>query len=350
MLFAEGLRSLQLYRDDGSASELSDARQNLEKCVRRFPSDALPLYYLGLVLSLQGEDDQQRSQNAAQAARIFDEVAQSGPYSIRPYAEFNRDALLAQMESADPTALIQGQKAPSGLLRAMKDAGSRLLNWIVPPFYSADILPAKTGEDQAMRIQRSILSAHLQVLKLTEQPEAQSVKSIENLLVRVKKDLDITELPVRARIDMTADYWNTLGLLKLAVKDPAAAEQWFRAAIAVKPDWLLAKQNLMNALEAQQKWAEIETLKVQLRPNNPPPSEGSSISDQDADAIADMIAKAAPHGNAIAIARVITSSYGPIPQIVLRKIAQSLAGRVDTGLLDQIFKALPTTSVARPKV
>ena len=57
-LFAEGLRSLQIFQDEGRPSDLLDAQQHLDKCVRLYPDDALAVFYLGVVLSLLGETAQ----------------------------------------------------------------------------------------------------------------------------------------------------------------------------------------------------------------------------------------------------------------------------------------------------
>src|SRR5438045_2628917 len=60
------------------------------------------------------DTDQQRQQNATEAAQIFARVAEYGPASLRDSAEFNRDALKAQIGSLDPAKLVQYGAPPRG--------------------------------------------------------------------------------------------------------------------------------------------------------------------------------------------------------------------------------------------
>jgi tetratricopeptide (TPR) repeat protein len=342
MLFAEGLRSLQLYRDDGQASDLSDARQSFQKCARRYPSDALPLYYLGIVLSLQGEDDPQQTQNAAEAARIFDHVATSGPSSMRPNAKFNRDVVLAQTGTVLPNDIVRDQAPPEHLSPFLQELKS-WLSRALPGTYLVNSKPTKSDEDEALKLQSSILSVHTKVRRLGAQPDSQSVKDIETRLDRIKQELDRAQLAKRARIDMTTDYWNTLGLLKLAVGDFSAAEGCFISSLTLKPDWLPAKRNLVKTLEAAGKHSDADSLKAQIQAAENPPEHPQGLSEQDTEVIADLIVKSAPQDNPIAIANLITTSFGPIPQAAFRGIAGSVAGKANAELVTQILKALPST-------
>src|SRR5262245_46208642 len=86
MLFYEGLRSLQIFRDSNNdaaelekgVEELDHAASSLQRCTELYPQDALPLYYLGVVRSLQAQMNVETEQTARQAVNIFTRLMTEG--------------------------------------------------------------------------------------------------------------------------------------------------------------------------------------------------------------------------------------------------------------------------------
>jgi len=261
-LFAEGLRSLQIFQDDGRASDLSDSQQYLEKCARRYAGDALPVFYLGVVLSLLGETDRDhREEIWSRAINNFEAVAKRGPRALRANATYNRDALQLLLKKSSPNRVSHPAPTKTRMKRAFQDFMSRLVLRFVPTNFLLNIAPGATDEDQAVSLQQEILISYLRVQDLAEYQLLQfeiEASSIETKLDNIKVEIEHANVSENARQDMMADWWNIRGLLRKAQDDLPDAEGSFKSALAVKPDWLPAKRNLLETLEKQQAASEAE--------------------------------------------------------------------------------------------
>jgi hypothetical protein len=265
-LFAEGLRSLQIFQDDGRASDLSDSRQYLEKGTRRYPGDALTVFYLGVVLSLFGETDRDhREEIWSRAINNFEAVAKRGPRSLRGNARYNSDALQLLLKKSSPNRVSHPAPTKTRMKRAFQDFISTLVLRFVPTNFLLNIAPGATDEDQAVSLQQEILISYLRVQDLAEYQVLQfeiEASSIETKLDKIKVEIEHASVSENARQDMMADWWNIRGLLRKAQDDLPDAEECFKSALAVKPDWLPAKRNLLEALEKRQAAPEAEAVQA----------------------------------------------------------------------------------------
>jgi hypothetical protein len=126
--YMEGVRELHQYDNEANAEEpdeevinlhLNNARDFFRDCVETYPDDLLPRYYLGIVLGIQGQNEQARSLRLEleqeppdahavnpdtlflQAAKHFETIAErvdggKGGEDLLGYSQYNRAQVLAK--------------------------------------------------------------------------------------------------------------------------------------------------------------------------------------------------------------------------------------------------------------
>jgi tetratricopeptide (TPR) repeat protein len=258
MLFYEGLRSLQIFQDENNTSELTSAADHLEKCVQLYPLDALPLYYLGVVRSLQAEVGINKEQTALRALEIFSRLKDEAPDDLASRAGSVLKTLQMQYTQSDTVdrvmqAPVDSTKKPPSRWQGLVNAAAARIS---PP----------TEDDSATDLQWRIASCNLQIRRLSSSkqatPDSPELSKLREVLDTFEKELKTARVSNSARLEMTADLWNTRGLLSVAQGDATAAESAFRKALAIKPEWLPAKRNLLKALIEQGKSTSDEATRL----------------------------------------------------------------------------------------
>ena len=181
--------------------------------------------------------------------------------------------------------------------------------------------------------------------------------TVRDLIARIQEDT----IRCEAQNDIVADYWNKLAFIaweRATLDKPQVDGAWLQRARKYidiardgRPNWTPAQLNLARILDAEgNKEEALTTLakvlgkKKEAKPDPvlaPPPPP-------DSDAIANMILKMAVERNAQAVADHIQRSYGALSQDTVRKVTETLAGKVDAGLLNDIFSLVPMKTVSAP--
>lgn len=81
--FTEGLAALQAFEREKKQEKLTEAGEHFAECVRQWPQDMLPRFYLGIVRSIQDEPDFEET------IRHFRYIVDNGPEIYRPNAQYN---------------------------------------------------------------------------------------------------------------------------------------------------------------------------------------------------------------------------------------------------------------------
>lgn len=244
MLFYEGLRCVQIFRDMNDPSRLTEASGYLERAIRDYPDDALSHYYLGVVRTLQAQTEPQNQQHSVQAAYIFKRLREEpGLGDLGRRAGIAHDALTRTSSTAGSSQ----PRKPSGLLATLRlyyDAAAQRVSKSAKDARATE-LQAKIA-DVNVRVRRASgvdVPPHERTTEAESMREADLRREIEDL----RRQLRAAVMPDSARLDMDADLLNTEGVL-CAGRDDAAAAKAFREVLALKPDWLPAKRNLCNVL------------------------------------------------------------------------------------------------------
>ena len=254
MYFYEGLRSLQLFRDSNNPTDLSEAAEALEAGSRLYPDDALSTYYLGVVKNFQAQIGQNATQNQARAIEIFGRLKEETTLGdLHACARAAVETLQREPEEGSQPSVRAGaangepaQKAGSG-----ERVFERLRNL-------ARSLTPRRPEDSAYSLQQKIARLNARTRRVLDdngdptkvRPESEKQR-LSSELEKLQKELGATRINEAARRDMAADICNTAGLVNLAFKEFDKAEVQFRKALTEKPDWIVAKRNLADALDAQ---------------------------------------------------------------------------------------------------
>ena len=70
-LCTEGIEALERFERQASATQLRIAETRLEECVRLYPSDLVPKFYLGSVKTLTGYAGLDRAEELKRGCRIW---------------------------------------------------------------------------------------------------------------------------------------------------------------------------------------------------------------------------------------------------------------------------------------
>src|ERR1035441_5855066 len=108
-LCSEGLQALERFERQASRADLDVAEERLAKCVRLYPSDIVPKFYLGSVKTLVGY----RGLNEAIA--LLADVVEQGPDELKPAAQYN--LAVAHIEQYDDV----GFSLAEGILKPLAD-------------------------------------------------------------------------------------------------------------------------------------------------------------------------------------------------------------------------------------
>jgi tetratricopeptide (TPR) repeat protein len=242
-LFTAGVEALQAYERRAEDQILRRAAGTLGQCVRKYPNDVLPLFYLGVVKTLQGTGE------LDEALALFQKVLDKDVKELRPAAKFHLAwAHLERYRTED------------------FDIAERQLNEML----AENEKQTPSAEMTQLRLQAETMLAFLFVRqslwihRKEEQSRDSELAEAEHRISRIKTSLDKADLPEAAKADLLAEYWNVKGLVLWfrALTSPTqqirqqlgkeAAEN-FQAALHLKVNWLPAMQNLARLYMEVQK-------------------------------------------------------------------------------------------------
>jgi hypothetical protein len=257
MLFMEGLRGLQLFQDNHRHADLMDADVQFTLCAERYPKDALPLYYLGVVRALRAEVESESptvTQTRQEAQVIFEQLVERAPRALADVAQIGRLSTSRTLDFS-ATAAPSASEAP----RARRTGRiGRIGQWL-----DASLL-FMSRDERATRLQLEIARIHQAVPQQFHWSESQRAEDdphypqlIEQLdtFARTLRRVTLREA---ARSDLTADLFNTRGRVFMAASEWAEAESQFRQALAIKRQWLPALRNLSRVLRYQERRDKLE--------------------------------------------------------------------------------------------
>jgi tetratricopeptide (TPR) repeat protein len=257
-LCTEGIEALERFERQASAAQLHLAETRLEECVRLYPSDLIPKFYLGTVKTLTGYSGLDR------AEELLKEVAESGVDELRIPAQLN--LAVAYIERYDLDAFTEADRILQELTDdpAASKGATRRMVW-------------------AARANRLYIQAHLfwshRDWSSENIPYVEGAPKLRAQFEAFKAELDKSEC--RNDSEILADYWNALGTLSEAQsswnpfqKDQFAAEAKleYETALQYKKDWIDTTSNLarlyQNVLgdpdKAEELWAKV----FEIRPND----------------------------------------------------------------------------------
>ena len=257
-LCTEGLQALERYEREPSGHQLDLAQQRLQECVRRYPADLIPKFYLGSVKTLAGYA------GLEDAEQLLTEVVERGSGDLRLAAQYN--LAVAHIERYDSAGF---------------DRADRILRDLAGDLTSGT--PQRRRMAWSARANQFYIQAHrlwsLRAREPLEKDATRQAAALREALLAFKSELDRSEF--NADADINADCWNDLGTLSEAQayfepdrQDDFArqAEQAYRKALEYKRDWIDAKSNLArlyqevfkNAETARQLWEEV----LRVRPDD----------------------------------------------------------------------------------
>jgi tetratricopeptide (TPR) repeat protein len=231
-LCTEGLRALELFERQASPDQLRIAESKLEECVRLYPGDVIPKFYLGTVKTLMGYSGLDK------AVELLKEVAQTGSDDLRAAAQFN--LAVAYIERYNREGFAKADQILSKLTTDPSAATGtrRRMIWL------ARVNQLYIRADLTWRAARKMAT-----------PEdiglAETAPALREEFQRFKTDLDKSQFATDA--DILADYWNALGTLSEAQayfdqgrKSAFAGEalQDYLTALQYKVNWVDATSNL----------------------------------------------------------------------------------------------------------
>jgi len=233
-LFTAGVEALQAYEREAEDQTLRRAAGTLQQCVRKYPNDVLPLFYLGVVKTLQGTGE------LDEALTLFQRVLDKNVKELRPAAKFHlawahleryrtEDFVIAERELKEMLAEIEKQ-TPSAEMTHLRLQAEAMLVFL--------------SVRQSLWINRT--------KRLPLEPE---VAEAESRLAQFKAGFEKAELSEATKADLLAEYWNIKGLVLWfrALTDPTEqirpqlgeeAAKHFQTALQLKVNWLPALQNL----------------------------------------------------------------------------------------------------------
>jgi hypothetical protein len=288
MAFAEGLATLQQYELQNSRTSsisglpLIEARKKFEICHQKYPTDAMPTYYLALTDSILGQSIGEGTIDLGmrtvdkkalwiQAIGLFEQISLDGPYSLQDHAGFNRDSLEAQLQQSphivSPARETVFGSLWHGLLRW-------LTRWILWKFIQVvrlptaiDYAPTTLTELRAINLQRKMVAMVLKVESISQlsskverlpQSTVDQINDLEGKLGSLYREIH-RWIPKEARVDLEADYWNAMGNLESILGRRGDAKQSFDRALTFKSDWVQARENAENVNLAESAHSQTAT-------------------------------------------------------------------------------------------
>lgn len=265
-LFVEGMKGLSAYERSAEQDSLRTAETKLVKCVKEYPQDVLPQFYLGVVKVFQGY------RGVDEAIRVFENIEQNVPV-LRPAAMYNLAAAYIEQYTLESLDL-----ARNWLKKCIKELGKD-----------------ESVERASLRLQAEVLLLFYEIrqrlwVKRTDPVDALR-EELDNTVPELQGKLDeflvqanaARRIPDAARTDIMADYWNDRGILEefQAWTAPNPKEKKKRAETAInsyeeslkwKLNWIPPKSYMarvyMDLLEdydsAIRCWQEVQ----QVRPDD----------------------------------------------------------------------------------
>jgi tetratricopeptide (TPR) repeat protein len=256
-LCTEGIEALERFERQASPTQLHIAESKLEECVRLYPSDLIPKFYLGTVKTLTGYAGLDR------AEVLLKEVVASGPDELRIAARFNLAVSYIERYNLEAFA-----KADSILQELTEDpaaakAGRQRMVWAARAnrlYIQADLFWRHRGSGQRANI-----------------PYVEGAPALRAQFEAFKAELDKTEF--RNDSDILADYWNALGTLSEAQSSwigfqndmfASEAKLEYETALRYKKDWIAATSNLArlhqdvlgDPKKAEELWAKVLAIRA----------------------------------------------------------------------------------------
>lgn len=231
-LFTAGVEALQAYEREAHSEILSQAAASLEECVRIYPNDMLPVFYLGVVKTLQGYS------GLDQARALFQKILDQGIAELEPAAKFH--LAWAHLE----------QYTPEGF-----DIAEHLLNEVL----RATEGQKPTTESTNLRLQAEAMLAFIYVRETlwSHRKEGAALESevakAERRLRQFRTEADKASLAEAAKNDLLAEWNNTRGLLcefeAWAAPEAAVRPRFARDALHAYDEALHYKANWLPAIQ-----------------------------------------------------------------------------------------------------
>jgi tetratricopeptide (TPR) repeat protein len=260
-LCTEGLQALERFERQASRTDLEIAESQLGHCVRRYPTDMVPKFYLGSVKTLVGY------RGLDEAIMLLTDVVERGPADLKPAAQYN--LAVAHIERYDDLSFERAETILEGLAANASRAGKsiRLLTW--------------SARVNLLYIRAHRIWEHRDLRTADDRAAVKLVPGLERAMEEFREELEQSDF--KNDRDILADYWNALGTLRETQarfsRDPKQREDFgrlakdaFGLALESKNDWLDAKSNLARLYyevikdpETSRKlWAEV----LQVRPDD----------------------------------------------------------------------------------
>lgn len=215
--FVEALELFRRFDQTSSKDILRDARSVLRKCVRTYPQDLLPGFYLAIAESILGDMDQD------EAIAAFEKFARSGKFEVRTAAQYNLAA--SYVETYDPALLAKAETLLDTLIADLSKEGAKigmppwakaLRDWLLSPRTRVEQLYYQALET------RAYVRIHLEIW--TPRWTATDPESLEGLATE-----RLNELEERAKAldkhkrflgeqgpEIRAWHWNNIGSIEEA--------------------------------------------------------------------------------------------------------------------------------------
>ena len=180
-----------------------------------------------------------------------------------------------------------------------------------------------------------------------------SENTIRTFIAEIRKD---DKIPASAADDIIADYWSKLAFIaweKAAVLNEKPGGPWLtqarnyiNIALMGRPNWTPGQLNLarIQALEGKKNDALQTLARVLGKPQQTAQAAMPATSGPNPSDIAATISKMATERNPQATAGVIQQIYGSLTQDTIKRVTESLAGKVDGELLFAILLKLQSTT------
>ena len=302
--FMTGLRALRRYSEETERDQpnrdlltqnLARAYDNLNYCVTNYPDDFVPLYSLGLVLTMKNQfiyaqaladrNAQAEAAHAAQlgppaprpwplldhAADLF-ERAMHGSVMLAEAARFNLAHVYAKRDNGtdgvgDLNRALELLHAFSASVGSVPPAGRRQLGW-----FRSEREQMRERDYHALRFQVSILTLFVQTRRaFRDNPESieRSVGTVQQRIACEREEIAQSALPPPIKADLLADSSTKMGYLsyEAAMALPngteekrsellAEAQSELGQALLRKPNWNPPQIYMAQVLQALGRFEE----------------------------------------------------------------------------------------------
>jgi len=253
-LCTEGLQALERFERRASRSDLELAENRLGECVRLYPGDILPKFYLGSVKTLVGY------RGLGEAVTLLSEVAERGRGDLKASAQYNLAVARIEQYESESAKLAKDLLAPL----AEQQPNESWVKWSA----RVNLLYLRAEEVWKQRKSKS--------------PDPAVFASISSLVSEFERfDDEVQGSAFRYDADILADYWNALGTLFEArawLTESGGGEfadqarKAYEKALGLKSDWVAATSNLARLYQerfndpetARRLWQEV----LKVRPDD----------------------------------------------------------------------------------